>query len=61
MEPGASAPDELIEAVHDNLRNLGVDALDVVNLRMMGDGHGGREGSIAEPFDSAGRASKRRG
>jgi pyridoxine 4-dehydrogenase len=29
----ATSPDELIRAVHDNLRNLGVDALDVVNLR----------------------------
>src|SRR6202790_124877 len=29
----ASSPDELIRAVHDNLRNLGVDVLDVVNLR----------------------------
>jgi len=29
----ATSPDELIRAVHDNLRNLGVDVLDVVNLR----------------------------
>jgi pyridoxine 4-dehydrogenase len=29
----AAAPDELIRAVHDNLRNLDVEALDVVNLR----------------------------
>jgi aryl-alcohol dehydrogenase-like predicted oxidoreductase len=29
----ASSPDELIRAVHDNLRNLDVDALEVVNLR----------------------------
>src|ERR1700751_3298214 len=29
----ATSPDELIAAVHDNLRNLGVDVLDVVNLR----------------------------
>ena len=33
----ASSPDELIQAVHDNLRNLDVDALDVVNLRNMFD------------------------
>jgi pyridoxine 4-dehydrogenase len=33
----ASSPDELIRAVHDNLRNLGVDVLDVVNLRNMFD------------------------
>src|SRR3954465_8069087 len=40
----------LIDAVHDNLRNLGLDALDVVNLRMMGEGHGVSEGSLAEPL-----------
>lgn len=33
----AAAPDELIRAVHDNLRNLNVDVLDVVNLRNMFD------------------------
>lgn len=41
---------ELEGAVHDNLHNLGLDALDVVNLRMMGDGHGPSEGSLAEPL-----------
>jgi aryl-alcohol dehydrogenase-like predicted oxidoreductase len=34
----ASTPAELIEAVHDNLRNLNVDVLDVVNLRNMFEG-----------------------
>jgi pyridoxine 4-dehydrogenase len=47
--PRALAPDELREAVDDNLTNLGLDALDVVNLRV-----GGLDsptpGSIAEPF-----------
>jgi pyridoxine 4-dehydrogenase len=38
---------ELIDAVHDNLRNLGVDALDVVNLRV-GGVMGPSDGSIAE-------------
>src|ERR1700732_2732227 len=33
----ASSPNELIQAVHDNLRNLDVDVLDVVNLRNMFD------------------------
>src|SRR6267378_519394 len=33
----ASSPEELIQAVHDNLRNLDVDVLDVVNLRNMFD------------------------
>jgi len=41
---------DLARAVHDNLRNLGVDALDVVNLRLMGRVHGPGEGSLAEPF-----------
>lgn len=41
---------ELTGAVHDNLRNLGQDVLDVVNFRVMGDGHGPSEGSIAEPL-----------
>lgn len=43
----ACTPAELTSAVHDNLRNLGLDALDVVNLRIMFD-HGPAEGSIAE-------------
>jgi pyridoxine 4-dehydrogenase len=33
--------------VHDNLRNLGLDALEIVNYRAMGSGHGPGEGSIA--------------
>jgi aryl-alcohol dehydrogenase-like predicted oxidoreductase len=40
---------ELIDAVHDNLRNLGLDKLDVVNLRVGGI-TGPTEGSIAEPL-----------
>jgi pyridoxine 4-dehydrogenase len=40
---------ELIDAVHDNLRNLGLDALDVVNLRVGGI-MGPSEGSIEEPL-----------
>ena len=42
----AFAPEELVSAVHDNLRNLAVDALDVVNLRVMFDSHGPAEGRI---------------
>ena len=42
----AISPDDLKNAVQDNLRNLRLDALDVVNLRIMGDGHGPTEGSI---------------
>lgn len=48
----AMTPAELTSAVHDNLRHLGVDALDVVNLRMMGDGHGPAEGSLAGPLST---------
>ena len=44
----AISPQELTAGVHDNLRNLGLDALDVVNYRTMGSGHGPEEGSIAE-------------
>jgi pyridoxine 4-dehydrogenase len=40
---------ELIDAVHDNLRNLGLEILDVVNLRV-GAVMGPSEGSIAEPL-----------
>lgn len=42
---------QLTSAVHDNLRHLGLDVLDVVNLRFMGgDGHGPSEGSIEKPL-----------
>jgi pyridoxine 4-dehydrogenase len=40
---------ELIDAVHDNLRNLGLDTLDAVNLRV-GGVMGPTEGSIEEPL-----------
>ena len=46
----AIAPEQLTSAVHDNLRHLGLDALDVVNLRLWGSGHGPAEGPIEEPF-----------
>lgn len=41
---------DLIGAVHDNLRNLGLEALDVVNLRLMFDTHGPADGPIEEPL-----------
>jgi aryl-alcohol dehydrogenase-like predicted oxidoreductase len=44
----AISPQELIDGVHDNLRNLGLEALDVVNYRSMLAIHGPAEGSIAE-------------
>ena len=44
----AISPQELTASVHDNLRNLGLEILDVVNYRVIGSGHGPEEGSIAE-------------
>jgi pyridoxine 4-dehydrogenase len=46
----AFSPEALTQAVHDNLRNLGRDVLDVVNLRVMLDPHGPAEGSIEAPL-----------
>jgi aryl-alcohol dehydrogenase-like predicted oxidoreductase len=46
----AFSPEELKQAVHDNLRNLGLDVLEVVNLRIMFDVHGPAEGSIKAPL-----------
>ena len=42
----AFSPEELTQAVHDNLRNLGLDVLEVVNLRLMFDPERPAEGSI---------------
>jgi pyridoxine 4-dehydrogenase len=47
--PQARSPRELREQVHDNLRNLGVDVLDVVNMRV-GGFDSPEPGSVAEPF-----------
>ncbi len=46
--PPAISPEELTAGVHDNLRNLGLDALDIVNYRATGSGSDPAEGSIAE-------------
>ncbi len=46
----AFSPEALTQAVHDNLRNLGLDVLDVVNLRAMFAAHGPAEGSIEAPL-----------
>jgi pyridoxine 4-dehydrogenase len=46
----AFSREELTQAVHDNLRNLRLDVLDVVNLRSMFGIHGPTEGSIEEPL-----------
>jgi aryl-alcohol dehydrogenase-like predicted oxidoreductase len=42
----AREPGDIKRGVHDNLRNLGLEALDVVNMRIMGNVHGPAEGSI---------------
>ena len=47
--PQARSPEQLRQQVHDNLRNLGLDALDVVNMRV-GGVDSPEPGSIAEPF-----------
>ncbi|SOE25889.1 aldo/keto reductase family oxidoreductase [Streptomyces sp. OK228] len=47
--PKALSRDELRQAVHSNLENLGLDALDVVNLRV-GGLDAPEPGSLAEPF-----------
>ena len=49
--PHARSPEELKQAVHDNLDHLGLDVLDVVNLRMGGMA-GPEAGSIAEQFEA---------
>src|SRR6202030_2489118 len=46
----AFSREELTQAVHDNLRNLGLDVLDVVNLRSMFNVHHPAEGSIEAPL-----------
>jgi pyridoxine 4-dehydrogenase len=46
----ALAPEELTQAVHDNLRNLGLDVLDVVNLRSLHGFDEAAEGSIEAPL-----------
>lgn len=47
--PAALSREELTGAVHDNLRNLGLDTLEIVNLRV-GDQFGPNENSIEEPL-----------
>jgi pyridoxine 4-dehydrogenase len=49
--PPALTPDELRQAVHDNLDHLGLDVLDIVNLRV-GGFDAPAAGSIAEPFEA---------
>lgn len=48
----AFSPQELTQAVEDNLRNLGLDAIDVVNLRSMLDIHQPKEGSLEPQLEA---------
>ncbi|QUD90453.1 aldo/keto reductase family oxidoreductase [Phenylobacterium montanum] len=48
----AQEPDQLVRGVHDNLARLGVEAMDVVNLRITGQVHGPSEGSIGRRFEA---------
>ncbi|MCY1034609.1 aldo/keto reductase family oxidoreductase [Corallococcus sp. BB11-1] len=57
-EPALSATD-IERAVHDNLRNLGLDVLDVVNLRAMFSAHGPAEGSIEAPLTALAELQRR--
>jgi pyridoxine 4-dehydrogenase len=54
----AFSAEELTQAVHDNLRNLGLDVLEVVNLRCMFDTHGPAEGSIEAPLTVLGELQR---
>ncbi|MGW4800674.1 oxidoreductase, partial [Nonomuraea sp. NPDC004297] len=49
--PPARRPEDVRRAVHENLEALGLDVLDLVNLRL-GDALGPRPGSLAEPFET---------
>jgi len=55
----AFTPDEIEAQVHDNLRNLGLDRMDVVNLRVMGDIHAPSEGTIAPQFERLAELQRR--
>jgi len=54
----ALSPAELTQAVHDNLRHLGLDVLEVVNLRSMLGIHGPAEGSLEEPLTALAELQK---
>jgi pyridoxine 4-dehydrogenase len=56
---GASSADELRAAVHDNLNNLGLDSIDIVNLRIHGDqNHPVETLSISKPFSALAEMQK---
>ncbi|MGY6158589.1 aldo/keto reductase family oxidoreductase [Paraburkholderia strydomiana] len=55
----AQEPEDLERGVHDNLRNLGLDALEVVNMRMMGDVHAPSEGSVEKQITALAELQQR--
>lgn len=48
----AQEPEDIRQAVHDNLRNLALDVLDVVNMRFMFDNHAPKEGPIERQMET---------
>jgi aryl-alcohol dehydrogenase-like predicted oxidoreductase len=55
----AQEPQDLERGVHDNLRNLGLDVLEVVNMRLMGDVHAPSEGSIEKQITALAELQQR--
>jgi aryl-alcohol dehydrogenase-like predicted oxidoreductase len=55
----AQEPEELIRGAEDNLRNLGLETLEVVNLRLMGDVHKPAEGSIGRQVETMAELQRR--
>jgi aryl-alcohol dehydrogenase-like predicted oxidoreductase len=55
----AFEPDDIERGVHDNLRNLGLDVLEVVNMRIMGDVHAPSEGSIEKQVTALAELQRR--
>jgi aryl-alcohol dehydrogenase-like predicted oxidoreductase len=55
----AQEPEDLERGVHDNLRNLGLDTLEVVNMRMMGDVHAPSEGSVEKQITALAELQQR--
>ncbi|MCP3709706.1 aldo/keto reductase family oxidoreductase [Paraburkholderia sp. CNPSo 3274] len=55
----ALEPADIERAVHDNLRNLGLEALDVVNLRIMGDVHKPSEGPVEKQVEALAKLRER--
>jgi pyridoxine 4-dehydrogenase len=55
----AISPEALTSAVHDNLRNLGLETLDIANYRVMGSVHGPMEGSIEEQVTALAELQRR--